>query len=329
MNALAKIRLAFIIAVSFASLFIVTRVIDVIVPFVVGAVLAYLLNPAVARLTKKGFSRQFAVFIVFSFIIFIGALIMFLVLPKLYLELEKLALVLPERIQAFNHFIETIRDKYIQAGLPSEVNKLIDEQFQESQSLLINWLEKALKNLPAILASIGLMILAPILAIYFLLDWQKISVGLIKLVPVRLSGQWQRLLQEIDYLIQRYVQGNIIDALIVGLLIGLGVKLVGMEYAFLIGVICGVTNLIPYFGPILGGIPSVLLALGKGPFMAIKVILVIIIVQQIDSNIINPRLMSNKMGLHPLWVIFALLAGGKIGGLLGMIVAIPSQRCSK
>jgi len=156
-----------------------------------------------------------------------------------------------------------------------------------------------------------------------MLDWKRINEGVLQLVPQKVRGQWHKFLQEVDYIIQRYIQGNVIVSIIVGLLIGFGVKLIGMDYAFIIGVICGITNLIPYFGPILGGVPSVLLALGISPSMALKVALIIFIVQQIEGNIINPKLMSGKVGLHPLWVVFALLAGGELGGLLGMFLAIP------
>jgi predicted PurR-regulated permease PerM len=244
-------------------------------------------------------------------------------LPKLYLELGTLALVLPERFQVIYEYVQNAKAFYAEAGLPNEVSGLIDEKLQEGQSYLITWLESILENLPGLLTSLGLLILTPILTVYFLLDWKKIGAGVLALVPAKIRGEWSRFLQEIDYIILRYIQGNIIDAVIVGLLIGIGVKLIGMEYSLIIGVICGLTNLIPYFGPVLGAIPSVLLALSKSPLMAIKVTLIIFIVQQIDSNIINPRLMSDKVGLHPLWVVFALLAGGKLGGLIGMFIAIP------
>lgn len=319
----------FLVLLLILSGFFLFRVKTIISPFIVGVALAYLLSPLVTWLEKKGLNRRGAVAVIFIWIIVLLSLILFLLLPKLYMELGKLASVLPERVQVIYDYVENARDHYAKAGLPSEVSKLIDEQFSEGQSYLINWLESILQNLPGLLASVGLMILAPILAIYFLLDWKKITEGVIKLAPGRMRGEWHRLLQEIDYIIQRYIQGNIIDALIVGLLIGAGVKLIGMEYALIIGVICGITNLIPYFGPVLGGIPSVLLALSKSPAMALKVVLVIFIVQQIDGNIINPRLMSNKVGLHPLWVVFALLAGGELGGLLGMLIAIPAAAILK
>ncbi|NLM21156.1 MAG: AI-2E family transporter [Peptococcaceae bacterium] len=318
-----KARLVFIIVIVIIGLYFLLKVRDIISPFVAGAVLAYLLSPAVKWLQKKGLRRKGAVAVIFIWISFLMIFIVFMVLPLIYLEIGKLAIVLPDRLQVINNYLENLKSNYTQAGLPGEVNRLIDEQILRSQDMLINWLENILQNLPSILVSIGLLVLSPILAIYFLLDWPRITQSIINLVPARVRGEWLRLLQEIDYLIQRYIQGNIIDALIVGLLIGFGVKIVGMEYALLIGVICGVTNLIPYFGPVLGTVPSVLLALGKSPLMSLKVLLVIIIVQQLDSNFINPYLMSNKLGLHPLWVVFALLAGGEIGGIFGMLIAIP------
>jgi predicted PurR-regulated permease PerM len=320
---ITKARVVFIIVIIIIGFYFLLKVSGIISPFVAGAVMAYLLSPAVKWLQKKGLRRRGAVAVIFIWISFLMVFIVFMVLPLIYLEIGKLATVLPERLQVINNYLETLKSNYTQAGLPGEVNQLIDEQILRSQDVLITWLENILQNLPSILVSIGLLVLSPVLAIYFLLDWPKITQGIINLVPARVRGEWLRLLQEIDYLIQRYIQGNIIDALIVGLLIGLGVKIVGMEYALLIGVICGVTNLIPYFGPVLGAAPSVLLALGKSPVMSLKVLLVIIIVQQLDSNFINPYLMSNKLGLHPLWVVFALLAGGEIGGILGMLIAIP------
>jgi len=323
MKELKKLRWAFIAIMLIGGFYFFSKVTDSIMPFIVGAVLAYLLSPTVIWLEKKGLSRRSAVAVIFIWIIFLLALIIFLILPKFYLELTKLAVILPERIEVINHYLETLRSNYGRAGLPSEVNRLIEEKFRQGQGALINWLGRILENLPAILASIGILILSPFLTVYFLIDSRKISEGIINLVPCRLRGQWLRLLREMDYIIQRYIQGNIIDAIIVGLLIGIGVKLIGMDYAFLIGTICGITNLIPYFGPLLGGIPSVLLALSKSPLMSLKVAVIIFIVQQIDSNVINPRLMSDKLGLHPLWVVFALLAGGEIGGLFGMLIAIP------
>lgn len=319
----SKKRWLFIVFLTLLSLFFLFKVRSIISPFIVGIILAYLLSPVVSWLEKQGVKRKAAVAVIFIWILVILTLTLFLLLPKLYLELGKLTSILPQKIQVIYEYAENAKSRYTQAGLPSEVTKLIEEQLQDGQNFLINWLENLIESLPSLIASLGLLIISPILAIYFMLDWKRINEGVLQIVPQRMRGQWHKFLQEVDYIIQRYIQGNVIISIMVGLLIGFGVKLIGMDYALIIGVICGITNLIPYFGPILGGIPSVLLALGISPMMALKVALIIFVVQQIEGNIINPKLMSGKVGLHPLWVVFALLAGGELGGLLGMFLAIP------
>ncbi|KUO58768.1 MAG: permease [Gracilibacter sp. BRH_c7a] len=319
----SKKRWLFIILLALLSIFFLFKVRSIISPFIVGIVLAYLLSPVVSWLEKQGLNRKAAVTVIFIWIIVLLSLTLFFLLPKLYLELGKLTSILPQKIQVIYEYADHAKNRYSQAGLPSEVTKLIEDQLKDGQNFLIKWLESLIDRLPDIIVSLGLLIISPILAIYFMLDWKRINEGVLQLVPQKVRGQWHKFLQEVDYIIQRYIQGNVIVSIIVGLLIGFGVKLIGMDYAFIIGVICGITNLIPYFGPILGGVPSVLLALGISPSMALKVALIIFIVQQIEGNIINPKLMSGKVGLHPLWVVFALLAGGELGGLLGMFLAIP------
>jgi predicted PurR-regulated permease PerM len=180
-----------------------------------------------------------------------------------------------------------------------------------------------LANLPKALSTVTLYILSPVIAIYFLADWKILEQGFLRVIPQRWRMEWRRLWQDINHVIRQFVRGNIIVAVIVGVLIGVGVKLVGMEYALLIGLICGVSDLIPYFGPVIGAVPSVLLALIKSPGMALKVILIILIVQQLEGNVISPKLMGESVGLHPLWVVFALLASGEIAGFWGMFLAVP------
>lgn len=319
----AKMRWLIIVFLALVALYFLFKVKNIILPFTLGIGLAYLLNPAVSWLEKRGLNRQGSVAVISIWITFFLVVIIFFLLPRLYFELGKLAAVLPDKINIIYSYAEAAKSTYFQAGLSGEISKLIEEQLKEGRDFLIKWLDRLIDTLPGIIASLGLLVLSPVLAIYFLLDWNKICSAVLKLVPQRVSGRWNKFLQEADLIVHRYIQGNALDSLIVGLLIGFGVKLIGMDYAFIIGIICGITNLIPYFGPFLGGVPSALLGLSISPFMSIKVILVIFVVQQLDSNIIHPRLMSKRIGLHPIWVIFALLAGGQIMGLAGMLLAIP------
>jgi len=193
MNVITKIRWVFIALIAILSVYLLARVIDIIVPFIVGAIMAYLLRPMVIWLQKKGLRRRGSVAVIFIWIVFLSALIIFMVLPILYSELGKLAIVLPDRIQIINNYIETVRNNYSQSGLPSEVNKLFDDQLQHGQNFLVNWLKNILQNLPGILTSIGLLIFITKFSLFIsCLIGQKISDGVINLVPGRLRGEWLR-----------------------------------------------------------------------------------------------------------------------------------------
>ncbi|UWG95759.1 AI-2E family transporter [Dehalobacter sp. DCM] len=318
-----KLRWIFGILLAALTIIILLKVKKITLTFAAGAIIAYLLCPVVSWLTNKGIKRKWAVAITFILILITLTLLFLLLLPTFYQELGRLAVVMPNRLEVINHYVKSLQSAYPQFNISQEITMLMEKKMDQMQYYIIDWMGKTIENLPELLSSIGLMVLSPILALYFLIDWPKITDGVIKIVPGRMRAGWHKLLMEIDFVIKRYFQVNILDAVIVGVLIGFGITLIGMDYALIIGIICGITNIIPYFGPILGAVPSILLALSRSPLLALKVALIIFIVQQIDSNFINPRLMGNKIGMHPLWIVFVLLVGGELGGLFGMLVAVP------
>lgn len=318
-----KWRWLFVISISVLSIWLLASVRSILSPFFVAIVLAYLLVPIVEMLIRKGVGRRTAIAIVFLGIIGSLAVTIFLLIPKLYLELSKLTSVLPDTMAAFEQRLQEFRSNFQAAGLPHQVLTLLDEHLGQGQTFLVQWLDNFLDDIPKILTSMSLLILSPVIAIYLLFDWQKLQGGLLRIVPQRRRVAWQRLIQDISYIVRSYIRGNILVALIVGILTGIGVKIVGMDYALIIGVLCGLFDLIPYFGPLIGAIPAVLLGLVVSRFMAIKVLIVILIVQQLESSVISPKLMGDSVGFHPLWIIFALLAGGEIAGFWGILLAVP------
>ncbi|MDQ7095535.1 AI-2E family transporter [Desulfosporosinus sp. PR] len=305
------------------GLLLLYQVKGVLGPFFLGFLLAYLLNPFVEGLERYHLSRYKAIAVVFAVILAVLALAIFLILPVVYTELSKLALILPVIIQSITERIEMFRAHFKASGLPSRVALVLDQHLGQGEVVLAEHLNKFITNLPNVLSTVTFYILSPVITIYLLADWKKIGVRFFRLVPQRRRLGWRRVWQDINHTVRQFVRGDLVVAVIVGVLIGIGVKLVGMDYALLIGLICGVFDLIPYFGPVIGAVPSVLLALTKSPGMALKVALVILVVQQIEGNIISPKLMGDSVGLHPLWVMFALLAGGEIAGFWGMLLAVP------
>ncbi len=292
-------------------------------PFFLAFVLAYLLNPLVEALERRRISRKKSILIVFSLIIGVMLTIIFLMLPTLYNELIKLAVILPNAIQVFTEWVDGFRTQFKATGLPGRVALVFDQHLGQGEAIIADRLNLFLDNLPKVLSTATLYLLSPVIAIYLLTDWKGLGGHFFRVIPQRWRMEWRRLWQDINHVIHQFVRGDIVIAVIVGILVGIGVKLVGMEYALLIGLICGVFDLIPYFGPIIGAVPAVLLALTKSPVMAFKVALVIFVVQQLEGNVISPKLMGESVGLHPLWVIFALLAGGELAGFWGMLLAVP------
>lgn len=305
------------------AILLLFKVRTILGPFFLAFILAYLLNPLVEAMERRRISRKRSILIVFSLILVVMATIIFLILPTLYNELIKLAVILPNAIQVFTERVDEFREQFKATGLPSRVALVLDQHLGQGEVFIANRLNLLLDSLPKMLSTATLYILSPVIAIYFLSDWKGLGGHFFRVIPQRWRMEWRRLWQDINHVIRQFVRGDLVIAVIVGVLVGIGVKLVGMEYALLIGLICGVFDLIPYFGPAIGAVPAVLLALTKSPAMAFKVALIIFIVQQLEGNIISPKLMGESVGLHPLWVIFSLLAGGEIAGFWGMLMAVP------
>ncbi|MFZ3102784.1 MAG: AI-2E family transporter [Desulfitobacteriaceae bacterium] len=292
-------------------------------PFLLAFSLAYLLNPLVVWLERHKLSRNLA--IAFTFCCIVGGvlLILIFVLPIAYNEIVKLLVVLPQNMSQLDGLIKDIRGQFQSSGLPERVALVLDEHLGNGEVFLADKLKIFLNNLPEKLAALSTFLLSPVLTIYFLADWQRLEAAFMRLVQQKWRLEWQRLWRDISHVVRSFIRGNLVVAIIVGVLIGIGVKLIGMEYALLIGIICAVADLIPYFGPLIGAVPAVLLGLTKSPRMAVEVALVIIIVQQLEGNVISPKLMGDSVGLHPLWIIIALLAGGELAGFWGMLLSVP------
>lgn len=316
-------RWLFISFVFVLGLILLMLVKPVLGPFLLAFALSYLLNPVVEGLEKRGIGRRWAIAWVFIGIIFLLGTALFLMLPKLYTELSKLAVSLPTTMQALDHSIQDFRANFRSTGLPNQVVQVIDENLARVEVFLVERLRAFLHTLPEMLASLSLFILSPVLAIYFLADWKRFNKGCLRLVPQKWRLEWQRLLQDINHVVRRFIRGDLIIAVIVGILTGIGVKLIGMDYALVIGIICGMFDLIPYFGPVIGAVPSILLGLTYSPMMGLKIAIVIIVVQQLESDVISPKLMGDSVGLHPLLIVFVLLAGGELAGFWGMLFSVP------
>jgi predicted PurR-regulated permease PerM len=167
------------------------------------------------------------------------------------------------------------------------------------------------------------LIFAPILSYYLLKDTETIKRRFVALLPSAWRADVIGLLQEIDGVLIGFVKGNLLIALIVGTMATIALSLLGVDYALTLGVVVGISDLIPYLGPLVGGIPAVAVAMLESNRLAVYVGLTILAIHQIEGGLIAPRILSDRVGLNPFLVVFALLAGGKLWGPLGMVLGVP------
>jgi predicted PurR-regulated permease PerM len=313
------LRYVLFLLVAAATIYFLYIVREVVLSFAVGAFLAYLLFRPVQYFEKKGFSRVWSILILY--LIFIGglSLVVWLAIPRIVAELGDIA-------QAMPHYAAQAQDlaaRLEQMDLPAQAREIIRENTARIEGFIYNSLKGFIAGIYKLLSKIFIIIFAPILAFYILKDWDKIKNAFLNLFTPAARADCIALAQAMDTVLIEFFKGHLLVATMVGTLTGLAAFIIGVKYAVLIGIISGITNLVPYFGPFLGGIPAVALALSESARMAIYMAVAIIAVQQIESNLVTPRIIGDRLGLHPLVIVFALLAGGELLGIWGMLFAVP------
>jgi predicted PurR-regulated permease PerM len=167
------------------------------------------------------------------------------------------------------------------------------------------------------------LLISLVISYYLLNDVEILKKTLHSLLPIKYKNDIAIVGREINNIIKGFIQGQIFTSLVVGMLITVGLIITKVKFPFVLGIIGGITNIIPYFGPIIGAIPAVIVASSQSIFTGLKCALVFVIVQQIDNVFISPKITEKKIGLHPITTIFVVLVGGELFGILGMLVAVP------
>ncbi|MGE5559856.1 MAG: AI-2E family transporter [Chloroflexota bacterium] len=300
------------------------RVRTALTPFVLAVILAYLLAPAVDFLGRRRLSRLVAIIVVYLLLfVAIGSFFVYLI-PSLVGELERLAQNLPLYTAQVRGLVEYYQLRYRHAVLPEPVRQVIDESVASVGSSLLGLVRRIVAGILSFAPQLVNVVLAPVLAFYFLLDWNAIGGRLMAALPARRRPAILAATADMDRMLGGYVRSEIIVAALVGGLSGLAMLILGLRFAVVFGVISAIGELVPYFGPFLAALPPVALALLRSPALAVKVAIAYVIIQQIEGNIIAPKIVGDHVGLHPLVVIFALLAGGSLAGVPGMLLAVPA-----
>ncbi len=324
-----RIRIALLVVLAAGLVYLAYLVRAAIVPFILAVVFAFLVEPPIRFLESRGLGRFWAILLVYVVAGLLVAGLLVRLVPILVRQLTALADALPVFGTSVERFLLEIQARYSAAGLPAQIRQVLDGAVARAQADLLGLIQAAISGLIGAVGALATMLLAPFLAFYLLRDRDVIRRRLLQLIPVSTRDDSLRALSEINGVVAGYIRGQLLVSIIVGSLVGLGLSLLGLPFSAILGVVAGVTNVIPYFGPIIGAVPAVAVALLRGPALALETVAVLFLVQQIDSIFITPRIVGVSVGLHPLVVIFSLLAGAELFGVLGMLVAVPLVAVAK
>lgn len=301
---------------------------SVLMPFVAGILLAYLLDPMVDRLQKLKFSRTWATLIVCFLTILI-------VMPCISLLVSMIENQVSLLVQATPKYLSLIMEKLkpalqnITERFPdlkgANIEELIKANIGNGMKVAGRILRSLMSNGFALINLISLLLIMPVVTFYMLRDWDDFVKKFESLLPKKSKKGIIEGFKEIDKIIAGFIRGQLSVCLILGLFYSIGLKLVGLELGLLVGFIAGIISFIPYVGSITGFILGCVLAFAQYGDIThvLYVIAVFMLGQFIEGNFLTPKLVGESVGLHPVWVMFALLAGGVLLGFLGLMLAVP------
>lgn len=300
----------------------------VLLPFILGFAIAYLLNPLVNRLTRIGLSRSWASLFILLLFFLLLVLLFAVIAPVLYREasgfVDDLPVYLGKLLTVSKPFADKVQALLgIQNG--KDITALATSQAGTGFGIVRETFQGVLSGGQALVNLISLVLFMPIISYFMMTEWVRITDWMKDLMPKDHKEKTLFLMEQIDRKLAGFVRGQISVAMILGLSYALALTLAGLKYGFLIGLVSGFLSIIPMVGSIAGLVSGVIVAwvqTGSWSFMLL-IAGIFLIGQLIEGNFLTPKLVGNSVGLHPLWIFFALLAGGSLLGIVGMLLAVP------
>ncbi len=302
-----------------------TATADLFLPLLLSLIVSFLLDPVVQFFEGKKINRTFSIFILYLLVFTLIFLLMLIIgQPDWEGMMQALKADFPRYI---SHAIKYLNDllAVAQQHFPFIKNYDIAERISAAAQSFIGLI---LKETPRSAIRIGsLLLLVPLFSFFFLRDSRRIMRSLISLTPNRYFEMVLDIYTHVSWQLAHFIRGRILEALIIGIVIWMGLSLTDIRYTPILAVIAGATNLVPYIGPLIGMIPGLIIALVDlgigGQFWWIFCVYLLIAQAVLDNFILIPILISKVSNLHPLWVILAIIMGGKLYGVVGMIIGVP------
>jgi len=321
----------------------VYKVVDILNPFIYGSVLAYLLRPMCnwfertltdllpARMGKAANPIAVALSVVTG--ILIVYLLLIMILPELYTSIQNIWTTLPDRV---NKFLDWATGTF---GEDEDLRQMVETAYQSLYSTIDSWAKNTLvPYVSNIVSGVGQSVLRVlnflldfligiIVAVYLLLSRKKFAKQGVMIVRSALKPNWADLVLDeiafVDRMFGGFIDGKLVDSAIIGVLCYIGCLIFRFPNPLLVSAIVGITNVIPFFGPFIGAVPAAALIMLENPIKGLWFIVFVFGLQQLDGNVIGPKILGDKTGLSSFWVLFGIILFGGLWGLVGMVVAVP------
>lgn len=326
------------------AMFALAWILQVITPVIIGFVFAYLMDPIVAFFEKKIRKLKFfrkvkrprnlaaliSVFILFMAILGLISLLVFSVTDQLRLaNFDDIVRLSEEFVNSINVFYQNVLNKLGELDIQSEeIENYVTNVAQIVFNGMKSFIEGIITSVTNISSYLTTIIFSFIIGFYFIIDGNMIMEYNKKVSKALLGPKTNRIMQraigDIDYVFSGYLRGQLADAFIMMILISLTLSITGVKFALVIGVFAGIGNLIPYFGPVVAYVGTIVVCLINGEISTMVIALIaLLIIQFVDGNFIGPKLLSHSIQIHPLIVIISLIFGSAVGGFMGMLLAVP------
>lgn len=301
---------------------------DTLYTIIFSAILAYLFNPLIDYMESKNIKRIYGVLILYLSILAIIIILAFIVAPKSSRELRRLGTELPRYIENMSGFFQNFYDKYTATvgdfpAIFKGVQDAVVENLQGIEEVAVNGLKNFFLGAIKAFSKVISLVLTPILTLYFLADKDYFIGKMKKLIPEKNKEKTLGLLREIDDSMSKFVRGRLLLAASVGFATTIFLLIAGVDFAIFIGILTGVADIIPYIGPFIGYVPAVFFAFLESPIKAVWVSIFFVLIQWLGNNVLAPKIIGDTVGIHPVVILLAIIVGGGVFGVVGMILSIP------
>ncbi|MFC7373126.1 AI-2E family transporter [Fictibacillus iocasae] len=295
-------------------------------PLLISFLLYYLLRPFVRLLQQKQIPKGLAISFVFALLFILLSTIWSASAPIVAKQLSGISADFPRKIGEATEQTGTMI-----TGANSFIDsKKLAKSATERLEKFTSSVGKDVTALISMLTDIALvLVVVPFILFYLLKDDEKFFRYCHNIVPKHLETELSSILRDIDATMASYIKGQIIVAVFVGIFMYAGYLIIGLKFALILALFAVLTNVIPFLGPFIGVFPALLVAIIQDPFMAVKVAIVTLIVQQVEGNILSPNIMGKQLNIHPLTIILIVLIAGAVGGFIGLLIAVPAYALMK